>query len=107
MGSSDSIWISSSSGKYLTNRAQYCSSVLILFIHYSSRADKALGPDPKPTEVSKKTPQAFLVIGILYSVFQSLEICARNFIHNWKAGRKAKSKLPDRQKEEKENASIW
>lgn len=106
MGSSDSIWISSSSGKYLTNGARYCSSVLILFIHYLSRVDKALGPDPKPTEVSEKTPQAFLVAGILYSVFQNLENCSRNFINNWKAGRKAKSKLLDRQKEGKENENI-
>lgn len=106
MGSSDSIWISSSSGKYLTNRAQDCRSVLMLFIHYLRGVDKALGPDPKPTEVSEKTPQAFLVTGILYSVCQSLEICARNFINNWKAGRKAKSKLLDRQKEGKENENV-
>lgn len=42
------LWVGSSSGKYLTNGAQFCSSVLMMFTHYWGRAKKALGPDPVP-----------------------------------------------------------
>lgn len=42
------LWAGSSSGKYLTNGAQFCSSVLMMFIHYWGRTNKALRPDPVP-----------------------------------------------------------
>lgn len=94
--------VGSSSGKYLINGAQFSSSVLIMFIHYWGRADKALRPDPVPQKAVKGSI-GFFISGILHSGPLNFRIHTSNCINNWKTGRKAKSKLLDSQKEGKRN----